>query len=103
MATSLRLQADGSDGSGLVVCATERCVTLKEEDIDNPMARVSINPDARPAKAGPGPTAFNATTASARPGTEGGDMSHLLAVREPKIFGYRLLAFISFNGGDTVV
>jgi len=81
---SLRLQADGSDGSGLVARATERCVTLKEEEIDNLMPCTSVNPDARPAKAGPEPTAFNATTDSARSGSEGGDSSwrHLLAVQK---------------------
>jgi len=81
---SLRLQADGSDGSGLVARATERCVTLKEEEIDNLMPRASVNLDARAAKAEPEPTAFNATTDSARPGTEDGDISrrHLLTVQK---------------------
>jgi len=78
---SLRLQADGSDGSGLVVRATERCVTLKEEEIDNLMPRASVNPDARPAIAGPEPTAFNVTTDSARSGKK--DVRrHLLAIQK---------------------
>jgi hypothetical protein len=81
---SLRLQADGSDGSGLVARTTERCVTLKEEEKDNLMPHVSVYSDARPAKAEPKPSPLNpnATTDSAR-GTEGGEISrrHLLAVQ----------------------
>ena len=79
---SLRLQAYGSNGSSLVVRATERYATLKEEDTDNLMPRASINPDARPAKTEPGSTASNAMIDSTRPGTEGGDVSrrHSLAV-----------------------
>ena len=81
---SLRLQADGSDGSGLVAHATEHCVTLKVEEIDNLMPRASVNLDARAAKAEAEPAAFNATTDSARPGTEDGDISrrHLLTVQK---------------------
>ena len=82
---SLRLQADGSDGSGLVARTTERCVTLKEEEMDSLMPHASVRSDMRPSKAEPGPTPFdaNATTDSAR-GTEGGEISrrHLLAVRK---------------------
>ena len=81
---SLRLQADGSEGSGLVVRPTDRCLTLKEEEIDNLMPRASVNPDARPAKPEPEPTAFHATTDSARQGTEGGYVlrRYLLAVQK---------------------
>jgi hypothetical protein len=82
---SLRLQADGSDGSGLVARTTERWVTLKEEEIDGLMPHASVHSDMRPIKAEPEPTPFNAnaTTDSAR-GTEGGEISrkHLLAVRK---------------------
>lgn len=81
---SLRLQADGSDANGLVVRATERCVTPKVEEIDNLMPWTSVNPGARPAKARPETTAFNLTTNSARSRTEDGDSSrrHLLAVQK---------------------
>ena len=82
---SLRLQADGSDGSGLMVRTTERCVTLKEEEIDNLMPHVSVYSGARPAKAEPKPSPLNtnSTTNSAR-GTEDGEISqrHHLAVQK---------------------
>ena len=68
----------------LVVRATKRCVTLKEEEIDNLTLRASVNLDARPAKAEPERTAWNATTDSARPGTEDGEYlrRHILAVQK---------------------
>ena len=81
---SLRLRADGSDDGGLIARATQSRVTLKEEEMDDVMPRAPVNPDARTAKAEPEPTAFHATTDSARPGREGGDISrgHLFAVQK---------------------
>lgn len=78
---SLRLQADGSDDGDLIARPT-----VKEEEVDVLTPRVPVHPDARTVKAEPEPTtaAFNATTDSARPGREDGDISrdHLFAVQK---------------------
>ncbi len=92
---SLRPQADHGDddrdGAGLVPVprTAESSVTVKEEEMDDlaPGASVDPVPGARPPKAEPAlePTAFNTTTDSACPGTDGdGDgvsRRYLLAVQ----------------------
>jgi len=76
LAASLRQRTDSSDGSCLVVRAAERCMTLKEEEKkDSLMLRTLVNPDVRPTKAEPEPAVQNATTDSAKTGTEAGDIS----------------------------
>jgi len=49
--------------------------------------RASVRLDARPAKAEPEPTAFSATTDSARPGTEGGEYFAEASLGRPKSRG----------------
>ena len=90
---SLRTQADHGDddrdGAGLVPVprTAESSVTVKEEEMDDlaPGASVDPVPGARPPKAEPAlePTAFNTTTDSACPGTDGDGVSrrYLLAVQ----------------------
>jgi len=88
-----------------VVRATERCVTLKEEEIDNLMLCASVNPDAR-AKAEPEPTPFNITTDSPRMGSKGVDISRrhpLSTQRADEILDTSSLPFLAFisSDGDT--
>ena len=93
---SLRTQADHGDddrdGAGLVPVprTAESSVTVKVEEMDDlaPGASVYPVPGARPPKAEPAlePTAFNTTTDSACPGTDGDGVSRrcLLAVQSAK-------------------